>query len=489
MAEIERLALDGTHSGSGVNGTSDLSAYLIRNPLLSETSRPVQAVYPKDVAELQRIMIDANASKTSLVPVSSRNIHIKGGICCAEPHTVVDLSRWNKVLWVNRRNRVAMIEPGVTYGELSQALDREGLSVPMPLAPRSGKSVVAALMDREPGTWPNKQWDAMDPVASTEFVFGTGDLFRTGSAAGPGSIEAQRKNGGAQKAPQGPGQTDFARVVSGSQGSMGIVTWISVRAELKPTIERPLLIGTRTLEQVIPYIYDVQRPWLGEHSFVLNRTAAAMLMTYPRSADFEKVRHGLPEYICLQNIAGFERLPKQRVDQQFRDIEDKAKTHGLALVKSLGTIAGTSLLDAARSPCGEEDWRHRQLGHCVSVFFLTTLDRVPSFVTVVKNVAKHHGIDDAWLGSYVQPVVQNHGCHVEFMIPYSPGKDEELRRMVNFEKEAVAELTSCGAYFSRPYGTAAQTAFEANSVNTGMIKQIKGIFDPNRILNPGKFGI
>ena len=128
------------------------------------------------------------------------------------------------------------------------------------------------MMDREPSTWPNKQWDVADPVASTEFLFGNGEFFRTGAAGGPGSLEKQRAVGGAQKSPIGPSQTDFHRVVQGSQGSMGIVTWITIRAEMKPSIEEPFLIGAEKIESLIPFVYEFNaRGSANTHSFSIAR--------------------------------------------------------------------------------------------------------------------------------------------------------------------------------------------------------------------------
>jgi len=46
---------------------------------------------------------------------------------------------------------------------------------------------------------PKYHWDIADPLACTEVVFGTGELFRTGAAAGSGSIQEQWAAGGAQK--------------------------------------------------------------------------------------------------------------------------------------------------------------------------------------------------------------------------------------------------------------------------------------------------
>ncbi len=83
-----------------------------------------------------------------------------------------------------------MVEPGVTFGELIAAVAEKGLRLNMPLQPRATKSVVGSMLSREPVIMPHYHWDISDPIGSTEVVFGTGDMFRTGAAAGPGDIAA-----------------------------------------------------------------------------------------------------------------------------------------------------------------------------------------------------------------------------------------------------------------------------------------------------------
>jgi len=192
-------------------------------PFKPGAGAPTLAVRPRDVAELQAVVRLAGAEGLALVPVSSAPPHRKGGVGCERDYVAVDLAGWKKIDLIDRRNRVCRVEPGVTYAELLAALAPLGLTVSMPLAPRAGKSVLAAVMDREPSTWPNRQWDVSDPLACAEIVFGTGDLFRTGAAGGPGTIEQQRAAGGAQKGPLGPSQTDFQRVVQGAP--LGLNRW------------------------------------------------------------------------------------------------------------------------------------------------------------------------------------------------------------------------------------------------------------------------
>jgi FAD/FMN-containing dehydrogenase len=359
----------------------------------------------------------------------------------------------------------------------------------MPLAPRNGKSVIASVMDREPCTWPNRQWDASDPVASTELIFGDGHVFRTGAAGGPGTLEQQRASGGAQKSSQGPSQTDFHRVVQGSQGTMGIVTWITMRAELRPTIEHPLLLGADSVQDLIPFMYDVQHQLLGEQSFVLDRTAAALLASAQNIGRYRTIRDSLPRYLLLNNVAGFQRMPKERLEYQLHDIGSMADRHKLSLATSQGEIDARSLLDLATHPCGEIDWRSRTRGGCLSIFFLTTLDRTPVFIDAFAGLVREYGLDEGSFGVYVQPIIQNHACHVEFIAPFNPMSPGEVDVASKLEGAAVRKLAEKGAFFSRPYGSAGSMVFGQNQPSYDLLRKMKGIFDPHRVLNSGKWGL
>jgi FAD/FMN-containing dehydrogenase len=474
-------------NGSIRRSPEEIAAARVENPLLESRAEPSYVLRPADATELQQLIQLANELRLNLTVASSTGRHCKGGFAAAKPNMRVDLSSWKGIPWINRRNRVCLIEPGVTYGELLPRLEAEGMTVPTPLAPRRGKSVLAAVMDREPSIWPNRQWDSGDPVASTEFLFGSGERFRTGAAGGPGTLEAQRAAGGAHKSSAGPSQTDFHRVVQGSQGSLGVVTWIALRAELRPRIERPLLLGAHSLSELVPFVYEVQRPWLGEHSFILDRSAAALLLSARTGDSFAELRDSLPAYVCLQNVAGFERLPEERVEYQTGDIEEIARKNGLAPVPALGRISAKQLLEAASTPGAQVDWRHHHSGHCVSIFFLTTLDRAPGLVGLFADLASGEGLGEERIGCYVQPVVQNHACHVELLAPFDPEQPADVDRMRKLERDAVAKLMAAGAFFSRPYGSAAPAAFQRNPASYEVLRKVKGIFDPNRILNDGKW--
>src|SRR3972149_2045158 len=92
---------------------------------------------------------------TPLVPVSSGAPHLRGDTVPSVGGAVVlDLSGMKKIIRVARLNRVAMFEPGVTFGDLVPACTREKVRLNMPLLPRAAKSVAASLLERDPATRP-----------------------------------------------------------------------------------------------------------------------------------------------------------------------------------------------------------------------------------------------------------------------------------------------------------------------------------------------
>ena len=99
--------------------------------------RPECVVKPKNAEEIFKIVNLARDTGTPLVPVSSGAPHFRGDTVPATGGAIiVDLSGLKKILHIDRKNRVAMFEPGVTFGELTAAVAKKDLRLNMPLLPR-----------------------------------------------------------------------------------------------------------------------------------------------------------------------------------------------------------------------------------------------------------------------------------------------------------------------------------------------------------------
>jgi hypothetical protein len=86
-----------------------------RDPSFVLAIKPKLVVQPDSEDQVLALVAWANRTATPLVPVSSGAPHFYGDTVPSVPGAVmVDLSRMNRILKVDRRNRMAVIEPGVT---------------------------------------------------------------------------------------------------------------------------------------------------------------------------------------------------------------------------------------------------------------------------------------------------------------------------------------------------------------------------------------
>jgi hypothetical protein len=303
-----------------------------------------------------------------------------------------------KIVKVDRPRRVAMVEPGVTFGELIPAAEKEGIRLNMPLLPRRSKSVVASMLEREPVTMPKYQWDISDPLACMEVIFGSGDEFRTGQAAGPGNVEEQWAVGGIQKSPYGPGTASLHRLVQGAQGTIGIVTWASMRCELLPSIEEPFLVSSSNLDLLIEMASWLIRLRMVNECFVLNSTNLAAIFAKKWPGDYQTIKNSLPQWTLFYTVAGYEYFPEERVGSHIKNIMDITQRLGVEPVKSAGGVSANEMLKAVQHPSGEPYWKLRYKGASQDVFFLTINDKLAGLIGFMNTQADKAGYPASDLG-------------------------------------------------------------------------------------------
>jgi FAD/FMN-containing dehydrogenase len=333
---------------------------------------------------------------------------------------------------------------------------------------------------------PKYQWDISDPLACVGVIFGTGDDFRTGQAAGPGTIDEQWAAGAVQKAPYGPGPIAWHRFIQGSQGTMGIVTWASMRCELLPSLEEPFVVGSSNLEPLLELTSWLMRRRLPNECFILDNTNLAAIFAKKWPKDYQTIKDTLPTWILFYNLAGYEYFPEDRVSYQVNDISNITRRLGVESVRAFGAVSANEILKAVQQPCAEPYWKLRHKGASQDVCFLTIHDKLQGLVDAMSDLADKAGYPSSDMGIYVQPIVQGTSYHCEFNLFYDPGNSSELNRVKALSAAAVKELMAKGAYFSRPYGENAGMILKRDAATVAALTRVKKILDPNNVMNPGK---
>lgn len=443
-------------------------------------------VEPHSSQEVEAIVRWANQTGTPLVPLSSGPPHLRGDSSPGVPGSVVvDLRGMNRILKIDRRTRLALIEPGVTFGQLLPQLEAAGLRLIPPLLPRSEKSVLASLLEREPGISPRYQWNMAEPLRALEIVWGNGDRFYSGGGTFRGEKEEDWQQGKVPLVGPGPGQLDFYKMVSAAQGTMGIVTWASVKCEVLPDARKLFLVPAERLDSLLDFTYRMLRFRFADELFIVNAACLAAILSDAMDS-IERIQDMLPEWCLVLGIAGSQVLAREYVEARESDIGEIVQQFGLRLAADVPGCGGGELLQLLGRPSSEPYWKLRRKGGAQELFFLTTLDRTPGFVETMLSSAKEVQHQAADIAVYLQPVHQGVACHCEFVLPFDRKDASDRQTTLELFREASRRLFRQKAYFSRPYGIWAEMAFDADARTTAVARRVKQIFDPGHVMNPGK---
>ncbi|MFW9998614.1 MAG: FAD-binding oxidoreductase [Candidatus Hodarchaeota archaeon] len=447
---------------------------------LVKGKKPKYVVWLYKTKQIEDIIKLANSLEFSVIPVSSSSpLRYHGDTIPQKDNCIiVDLSRMNKILNIDKKNRVVMVEPGVVFGQLIPVLQKKGLKLMQPLFPRDGKSVLTAALERVPVTIPRYQWDSSDPLLCTEVIFGTGDLFRTGTAAGPGTIKEQKKSGQAQVNPMGPTQFSPYRLIQGAQGSLGIVTWATLKLELEPTIQKIFHLQSDHLQDLLRLQHELLKYRLGDEMLILNNINLACLVK-EKLEDIKDLINSLAEWNLIFVLAGRDKLANDKISYQEEDILEIIEELKLNNLKKISPITDNEIKYALNESTSYP-WRKRLKGSFQDIFFITSYKRIHEFIKKVQNEISED------LGIYIQALNQGTSYHCEFDIYYNPSNEHESEVIKEKYLKLSTDLMESGAFFSRPYGVWAKEVFKRHEDSTQKaLKKVKKIFDPNNVLNPG----
>jgi len=342
------------------------------------------------------------------------------------------------------------------------------------------------MLEREPVIMPKYHWDNSDPMSCAELVYGTGDIFRTGAAAGPGNVEEQWEAGANQNEFAGPIQADFLRLVQGAQGTMGLVTWSTVRCEHAPSIEEPYLVGASRLDDLLDFIHWLIRNRMADDCLVLNNVNMAHILSNKTASNLEDIKSTLPPWILFFTLSGLHYFPEEKLSYLRDDMSRLAQSCGVVPRKELGIVSALDIMRVLHGISEEPYWKMRYRGSCHDIFFITIQDHVSHLVKLMQDLAAKYEYAISDMGAYIQPIVQGVNYHCEFNFFFDPNNTKEKAKIAGLSEEAFLKLSHQGAFFSRPYHPWTDMAFRTDAETTIALRKVKKIFDPNQILNPGK---
>ncbi|CAN7618789.1 FAD-binding oxidoreductase [Caballeronia sp. LjRoot34] len=139
-------------------------------------------VMVSDVEQLRAVLVVANRYGVPLWSVSTgRNFAYGGAAPRLKGSVVLDLQRMNRIIEINETLGYALVEPGVSYYDLYQALQARGVRLWLDPPAAGWGSVVGNTLERGFGTTPYGDHAAMQ--CGMEVMLANGEIVRTGMGA------------------------------------------------------------------------------------------------------------------------------------------------------------------------------------------------------------------------------------------------------------------------------------------------------------------
>ncbi len=379
--------------GKASDNAADLEAYSKDMSLMPAGSAEA-VVWPESTEEVSAVVKYAYENNIPVVPVSSQT-HMYGSTIPKQGGIVIDMKNMNKILEIDVKHKTVRFQPGVTWKQMYEALDAQGMRIMMPLAASEERSVLSDTLDRAVIT--NTVYDYGEPTQSLEIVYGDGSVFRAGSASAH-AFDASAVLGDPNATftrgvdPSGPG-LDFYRLVQGAQGTMGIVTWMSAKIEMKSRIDKVYFAGSDDLDSLNAFLYKVMPRRVGQEIVILNRVDLACLIA-DTPDDIEDLIKKLPEYTLVMVLSGLVRLPEMKIayeekylkdvlDTTFKDIKFKEALPGFPGL-------GRKLLKVLKTPQVEPSWKAEPNGAYEDLFFICRPEKAQQYVDEMKEILSNH---------------------------------------------------------------------------------------------------
>lgn len=411
---------------------------------------PLAVVFAETVADIQTTLSWAHETKIPVIAFGT-GTSFEGQVVPQGPAISLDLSRMNHILRISPADFFVEVEPGVTRTALNEALRQYGLF--FPVDPGANASLGGMAATNASGTTTVKYGGMRPNILSLEVVLANGEILHLGRPV--------RKTSSGY---------DLKDLFIGSGGTLGIITRLVLSLHPVPDCIHTLRVFFPDLQAAIQAAYNLM--------------ASSLSVARLELVDEMGIE-------TTNKVLGLSFPLKPALFIEFHSSTQEATAAEAELAKEIVLEAGASEIAVARTTEErDEQWeaRHKIYWSLVNRFpghrytitdTAVPLSRIAELVLFSQQLLQEMRLDGCIVGH-----VGDGNFHTIIAT-----KEEDYNLALEFSEQLVTHALALGGTASGEHGIGLikrKFMEEEHGSALAWMRQIKTLFDPENLLNPGK---
>ena len=423
---------------------------------------PEAAVDVETTEEVSAIMKICAANR---IPVTCRGAGtgLVGGCVPLAGGLVLCTKRMNRILEYDMDNLVVRLQPGVLLKDLAADAQKHGLMYP-PDPGEKTATVGGNISTNAGGMRAVKYGVTRDYVLALTVVLADGRVIELGKSVSKTSSGYS-----------------LLHLMIGSEGTLGIITEMTLKLIPNPVCDVSCLVPFRTVDDCIRFVPKIKLAKLDPQSIeFMDADIVTSSAAFTGNPIFpERVKN---EDVGASVLVTFTGYDEEELDQKMIRLGEIAKEAGALDVLVVATSANKKSAWAARSSFLTAIEADTKLIDEMDV--VVPVDKIPAFLIYIRALGDEVGIRIRNFGHAGDGNLHIYCCSNELE------EDEFKRRVKIIMDRAYTKCAELEGQVSGEHSIGhAKMIYLRESVGEdvfGLMRQIKAVFDPDNILNPGK---
>jgi glycolate oxidase len=416
---------------------------------------PNLVAFPDNAEEIAAILRLANRRNVPVVPRGA-GTGFTGGSLAVRGGILLSLERMDRILEIDEADLVAVVQPGVVTGEFQRAVAERGLFYPPDPASNDYCTLGGNVAENAGGMRAFKYGVTREYVLGLRVVLPDGSLVRTGGRTVKNVVGY-----------------DLTRLLVGSEGTLGIVTEITLKLLPMPEARRTVQIFFRTVEEATRGVGNILKARVLPSAMEFVDRASLDCVAETQEVDFPPETQAM----LLVEVDG----PAAAMHELCAAVEAACAPLDPIAVHSSATPQEADALWALRRAISPSLARIRP--HRLNEDIVIPRRRLPEAVGRIREISRAHRVRMTAFGH-----AGDGNLHVNVL--YDRDDRAESARAAAAVEAVMHLAVELGGSLSGEHGIGiTKTEFidlEVAPKALEVMRGIKALLDPKNILNPGK---